>query len=43
MNTDQIREELFHLRDEPYGDFQGKLLPTVDRFMVTPRMLSLVC
>ena len=27
----EIREELFRLRDEKYRDFQGKLLPTVER------------
>ena len=28
--TEEIRDELFGLRDEKYGEFQAKLLPTVD-------------
>ena len=31
MIIDELREELFRLRDAQYGDFQAKLLPTIDR------------
>ena len=30
MIIDDIRKELFALRDEKYRDFQAKLIPTVD-------------
>lgn len=30
MITDEIKAALFRLRDEPYRDFQSKLLPTLD-------------
>ena len=30
MIIDDIRKELFALKDEKYGDFQAKLIPTVD-------------
>ena len=31
MIVEEIRKELFRLKDEEYRDFQGALLPTVDR------------
>lgn len=30
MNVTEIRQELFANRDEKYGSFQAKLLPTID-------------
>lgn len=30
MITEEIKTTLFQLQDEPYRDFQGKLIPTVD-------------
>ena len=34
MITDEIREELFGLRDEEYAKFQVKLIPTADQSAV---------
>ena len=31
MLIDKIRETLFSLQDEKYGDFQAKLMPTIAR------------
>ena len=31
MLIDKIRETLFSLQDEKYGDFQAKLMPTIVR------------
>lgn len=31
MITDEIKTELFQLQDEAYRDFQGKLIPTIER------------
>lgn len=31
MITDEIKTELFQLQDEAYHDFQGKLIPTIER------------
>lgn len=31
MITEEIRSELYRLRDEEYRDFQSKLIPTVDK------------
>ena len=43
--TDEIRAELFRLRDEPYRSFQGKLIPTVPAECIigvrTPALRSL--
>ncbi len=45
MITDDIRKELFELKDEKYGEFQSKLTPTVDRAFVigvrTPELRKL--
>ena len=34
MTRDKIIEELFRQQDKAYGDFQGKLIPTVDPDLV---------
>ena len=30
MTVEEIREELFHLQDTQYRDFQSKVTPTID-------------